>query len=155
MSKFFIITQIDSSLWRNGNELSRWPNPWVPGICWSHLWKCFGKISNFKQLLFFHFNPVFIFHNLQIDPIMHDNEPIENAMFLFYREKISLLLSSSARTHCQLLCWWKAPTSTLWPKSKMLSGMALGLSKMPLKTVSYNGKMCLTLKFTPLKRLFQ
>lgn len=53
----------------------------------------------------FHFNPVFIFQNLQIDLIMHDNEPIENAMFLFYREKISLLLSSSARTHCQLLCW--------------------------------------------------
>lgn len=99
----------------------------------------------------FHFNPVFIFHNLQIEQC----EAIENAMFLFYREKISLLLSSSARTHCQLLCWWKAPTSTLWPKSKMLSGMALGLSKMPLKTVSYNGKMCLTLKLIPLKRLFQ
>lgn len=59
------------------------------------------KYQILSSSFLFHFNPVFIFHNLQIEQC----EAIENALFLFYREKISLLLSSSARTHCQLLCW--------------------------------------------------
>lgn len=55
-----------------------------------------------SSFFLFHFNPVFIFRNLQIRV---NYATTENKLFLFYREKISLLLSSNARTHIQSLCW--------------------------------------------------